>query len=102
MTEPSVPVSVRCEPAMVKTRTGDGNKKKEIRELNTNSGLDSFKYSLKISKTVSELEDNKKKNEVVELPCYDIAKTEEDEDQLINNLYIKYKTNYFLKKGFFL
>lgn len=81
MTEPSVPVSVRCEPAMVKTRTGDGNKKKEIRELNTNSGLDSFKYSLKISKTVSELEDNKKKNEVVELPCYDIAKTEEDEDQ---------------------
>ena len=81
LTEPSVPVSDRCEPAMVKTRTGDGNKTKEIRELNTNSGLDSFKYSLKISKTVSELEDNKKKNEVVELPCYDIAKTEEDEDQ---------------------
>ena len=49
--------------------------------MNTNLGLDSFKYSLKISKTVSELEDNKKKNEVVELPCYDIAKTEEDEDQ---------------------
>ena len=73
LTEPSVPVSDRCESAMVKTRTGDGNKKKEIRELNT--------YSLKISKTVSKLEDNKKKNEVVELPCYDIAKTEEDEDQ---------------------
>ena len=66
---------------MVKTRAGDGSKKKEIRELNTNSGLDSFKYSLKISKTVSELEDNKKKNEIVELPCYDIAKTEEDDEQ---------------------
>lgn len=81
MAEPSVPVSDRCEHGMVKTRAGDGSKKKEIRELNTNSGLDSFKYSLKISKTVSELEDNKKKNEIVELPCYDIAKTEEDDEQ---------------------
>lgn len=38
--EPISPIIDRCRPGVVRTKNGDGNSKKEIRELNTNSGLD--------------------------------------------------------------